>query len=214
MRVGLGSDIHKLVEGRKLVLGGVIVPSEKGELAHSDGDVVYHAIGDAVLGALALGDLGKFFPDNDPKYEGISSLLLLDEVVKMMEDKGFKINNIDIQVAAKSPKLAEVIDQMRSNIASHLHTNIENVSVKAMTFNGVGPIGEGKAIKASSYVMLDGSFLPLMYVGMKSIGPGLYSDIPAMMSSSLSGFNIFMNCVIPLDSSWKHPSVLPSLIIL
>ena len=154
-RIGFSEDIHQKEKGRTLVLAGVAFPNEDGLKGHSDADVVTHAVAESILGALALGDLGKHFPDNDPKTEGISSMIILDEVVKMMRQKEFRISNIDIQVAAKSPKLASSIQKMRENIASHLLTSVENVSIKAMTFNDVGPIGEGKAIKASSYVMLE-----------------------------------------------------------
>lgn len=154
-RIGFSEDIHQKEKGRTLVLAGVTFPNEDGLKGHSDADVVTHAVAESILGALALGDLGKHFPDNDPKTEGIPSMIILDEVVKMMRQKEFRVSNIDIQVAAKSPKLDSSIQKMRENIASHLLTSIENVSIKAMTFNDVGPIGEGKAIKASSYVMLE-----------------------------------------------------------
>ena len=154
-RVGFSEDIHQLVSNRRLVLGGIEFPNDKGLLGHSDADVITHAVAESILGALALGDLGKFFPDNDPKYKDISSLILLDEVVNKMLEKGFKVNNIDIQVSLKAPKLAEHIEEMRCVLSSHLKTNIENVSVKACSYNGVGPIGKGEAIKASSFVLLE-----------------------------------------------------------
>lgn len=154
-RIGFSEDIHKTQAGRKLVLGGIEFPNEDGLLGHSDADVVVHAIAESILGALALGDLGTYFPDNDPKFEGISSLILLDQVVKMMEEKGFKIGNIDVQVCCKRPKLSSRIIDMRNMIAMHLNTSIDNVSIKACSFNEVGPIGEGKAIKAMAYVLLE-----------------------------------------------------------
>ena len=154
-RVGFSEDIHKKVVGRKLVLAGIEFPNEIGLLGHSDADVVCHAVAESILGALALGDLGKHFPDNDPKFAGISSLFLLDEVVKMMEKEGFKVNNIDVQVACKSPKLSDKILAMRESLAKHLKTDVGNVSVKACSYNGIGPIGNGEAIKASSYVLLE-----------------------------------------------------------
>lgn len=154
-RVGFSEDIHQKQEGRKLVLAGVNFPNEIGLAGHSDADVVCHAVTEAIFGALALGDLGKHFPDNDPKYEGISSLILLDEAVKEMEQKGFHVNNIDVQVSLKSPKLADHILEMRENLAKHLKTGVENVSVKACSYNGVGPIGKGEAIKASAYLLLE-----------------------------------------------------------
>ena len=154
-RIGFSEDIHKKQEGRKLVLAGIEFPGEIGLAGHSDADVVIHAVAESILGALALGDLGNHFPDNDPRYAGISSLLLLDQVVLLMEQKGFKVSNIDVQVACKSPKLANKIFLMRKSLASHLKTDFENVSVKACSYNGVGPIGNGEAIKASSYVLLE-----------------------------------------------------------
>ena len=154
-RIGFSEDIHKKQEGRKLVLAGIEFPNEIGLLGHSDADVICHAVAESILGALALGDLGKHFPDNDPKYAGISSLFLLDQVVEMMCKEGFKVSNIDIQVACKSPKLSNKIMDMRKMLAEHLKTSISNVSIKACSYNGVGPIGNGEAIKASSYVMLE-----------------------------------------------------------
>lgn len=154
-RIGFSEDIHKKEEGRKLVLAGVEFPNEKGLLGHSDADVVTHAVAESILGALALGDLGKHFPENDPKYAGISSLILLDHVVGLMEKEGFRVSNIDIQVACKSPKLQDKILPMRQVLAKHLKTEVNNVSVKACSYNGVGPIGNGEAIKASSYVLIE-----------------------------------------------------------
>ena len=155
IRVGFSEDIHKKEEGRKLVLAGIEFPGEIGLTGHSDADVVTHAVAESILGALALGDLGTHFPDNDPKYKGISSLILLDQVVLLMQQKGFRVSNIDVQVACKSPKLADKILEMRKSLAIHLKTELENVSVKACSYNLVGPIGNGEAIKASSYVALE-----------------------------------------------------------
>lgn len=154
-RIGFSEDIHQKQPGRKLILAGVEFPNEIGLLGHSDADVVTHAIAESILGSLALGDLGTHFPDNDPKYKDINSILLLDEVVKMMEKAGYHVNNIDVQVSCKSPKLADNIKFMRLVIADHLKTDVENVSIKACSYNGVGPIGRGEAIKASSYVLLE-----------------------------------------------------------
>ena len=154
-RIGFSEDIHKKQEGRKLVLAGIEFPGEVGLLGHSDADVICHAVAESILGALALGDLGTHFPDNDPKFALISSLILLDEVVEMMQKEGFKISNIDVQVACKTPKLADKIFDMRKCLAEHLKTSISNVSIKACSYNGVGPIGNGEAIKASSYVLLE-----------------------------------------------------------
>ncbi len=153
-RIGFSEDIHEVVEGRKLVLAGVDFPEAKGLLGHSDADVVTHAIAESILGALSLGDLGSHFPDNDPEAEGISSLIILDEIVRLMENESYKINNLDVQVACKAPKLANHIFDMRKVIAEHLHTDIKNVSIKACSYNKVGPIGKGEAIKASSIVLL------------------------------------------------------------
>jgi len=154
-RIGFSEDIHKKEAGRELVLAGVKFPGEVGLLGHSDADVVTHAVAESILGALALGDLGTFFPDNDPKYKGISSLILLDKVVEMMKQRNFRIGNIDIHVCCKSPKLGPKIEEMRRTIAEHLDTSISSVSIKAASYNGVGPIGNGEAIKASSYVLLE-----------------------------------------------------------
>ena len=154
MRIGFASDIHQLVENRKLILAGVVIPSPVGEKAHSDGDVVYHALAESILGALALGDLGKHFPDNDDKYLNIDSSLIVKEVVKMMDELGYKVNNIDISITLERPKLRDRIDEMRSNIANLLNTDIKNVSVKAGTHEKIGPLGRGEAVKAESIVML------------------------------------------------------------
>ena len=154
MRIGFASDIHRLVEGRRFVLAGVTIPFELGEQAHSDGDVVYHAVAESILGALALGDLGKHFPDSDPKYKDIDSSIIVKEVVKLMKDKGFAINNIDVSITLEKPKLKDYIQQMRSNLANLLETNIDNVSIKAGTNEGVGPLGRNEAVKAESIVLL------------------------------------------------------------
>lgn len=153
-RIGFSEDIHPVVNGRKLVLGGIEIDSPFGLDGHSDADVVTHSVAESILGALALGDLGKHFPDNDPKYKGISSILLLEEVVKMMDKEGYKINNLDVQVACASPKLAPYVDSMREKLAETLKTFKENVSIKAMSFNKVGAIGRGEAIRSQSIVML------------------------------------------------------------
>lgn len=153
-RIGFSEDIHPFKEGRKLVLGGVEFLNEIGLDGHSDADVVLHAVAESILGALALGDLGKFFPDNDPKYQGYDSRKIVQEVSSLMRKEGYSVSNIDIQVGAHHPKLAGSITKMRSNIASLLGTDVANVSVKAMSFNKCGVVGEGKAIKASAIVLL------------------------------------------------------------
>ena len=154
MRIGFASDIHRLVEGRKLILAGVVVPFELGELAHSDGDVVYHAVGESILGALALGDLGTHFPDNDNQYKDIDSSILIRRIVIMMKERNYVINNIDVSITLEKPKIKNYIQAMRENLANLLETNIENVSVKAGTNEGVGPLGKGEAVKAESIVLL------------------------------------------------------------
>ena len=154
MRIGFGTDIHRLVESRKLMLAGVSVPAPFGELAHSDGDVVYHALMDAVLGALALGDIGKHFPDNDDQYKNIDSSILVKKVVKLMKDNGYTINNVDITITLEKPKIKDCIMQMRDNISKLLNTDIKNISVKAGTNEGVGPLGKCEAVKAEAIVLL------------------------------------------------------------
>ena len=154
MRIGFASDIHRLVEGRKLILSGVVVPFELGEKAHSDGDVVYHAVAESILGALALGDLGKHFPDSDPKYKDIDSSIIVKEVVTLMKEKGYQINNIDISITLEKPKLKDYIELMRFNLANLLETAIENVSIKAGTNEGCGPLGRSEAVKAEAIVLL------------------------------------------------------------
>ena len=154
MRIGFASDIHRLVSGRKLILAGVVVPFELGELAHSDGDVVYHAVGESILGALALGDLGTHFPDNDNQYKDIDSSILVRRIVEMMKERNYVINNIDISITLEKPKIKNYIQAMRKNLAKLLETSIENVSIKAGTNEGVGPLGQGEAVKAEAIVLL------------------------------------------------------------
>ncbi len=155
MRVGHGYDVHRLVEGRKCIIGGVDIPYEKGLLGHSDADVLVHAVMDAVLGALALGDIGKHFPDNDPQYAGVDSLLLCRHVASVMKDKGYKIGNVDATVVAQAPKMADHIEKMRENIASALSTDLENINVKATTEEKLGFTGEGLGIAAHAVCLLE-----------------------------------------------------------
>lgn len=155
MRIGYGEDIHALVAGRKLILAGVKIPYEYGLLGHSDADVVYHALSDALLGSLALGDIGKYFPPSDPTIKGISSDKILSFCYAKVEEKGYKISNIDICISAEKPHLAKYIDEMRKNIAKITRTSIENVSIKAMTNEGFDAVGEGKAIRATAVVLID-----------------------------------------------------------
>ena len=155
MRIGIGYDIHRMARGRKLILGGVEIPYERGLLGHSDADVLTHAICDAILGAAALGDIGRHFPDTDPRFEGISSLKLLREVREMIEGR-YRISNLDSIIIAEKPKLAPYIDRMRANIAEVLNLQIDRVSIKATTSEGLGPTGEGEAIAAWASVLIEG----------------------------------------------------------
>lgn len=154
MRIGMGYDVHKLVEGRKLIIGGVDIPYEKGLLGHSDADVLLHAISDALLGAAALGDIGKHFPDTDPAYKGISSLLLLKHVGKLLEENYFFIENIDATIIAQAPKMRPHIDTMRANIAQALGISVEQVNVKATTEEGLGFTGTGEGISSQAICLL------------------------------------------------------------
>ncbi len=154
MRVGLGYDVHKLVEGRNLIIGGVNVPHEKGLLGHSDADVLTHAVMDSILGALALGDIGKHFPDTDEKYKGADSIKLLEFVQNLVDEKGYAIGNIDCTIIAQSPKMAPHIDNMRENIARALNTSIDNINVKATTEEGLGFTGAKEGIAAQSICLL------------------------------------------------------------
>ncbi len=154
MRIGHGYDVHRLVEGRKLIVGGVDIPYEKGLLGHSDADVLLHAISDALLGAAALGDIGKLFPDNDAEYEGADSLVLLAKVVECLENKGFRPYNIDCTIIAQKPKMRPYIDEMRANIANACGLDIGYVSVKATTEEGMGFTGNGDGISAHSVCLV------------------------------------------------------------
>ena len=160
-RVGEGYDVHKLVEGRDLILGGVKIPFEKGLLGHSDADVLLHAIMDALLGAMALGDIGKHFPDTDEKYKGVSSIELLKEVKRIIKDncekrgKAFEICNIDATIICQLPKLRPYIDNMRENIAASLEIDIDRVSVKATTEEGLGFTGRGEGIAAKAISLVE-----------------------------------------------------------
>ena len=155
MRVGSGYDVHKLVEGRKLILGGVRIMHTKGLLGHSDADVLVHAIMDAILGAAALGDIGKHFPDTDEQFEGISSLLLLKKVLGLIENKGYCIINIDATIVAQKPKLAPYIDSMRRNIADVLSIDVDDINIKATTEEKLGFTGREEGISASAVCLID-----------------------------------------------------------
>ena len=155
LRIGHGYDVHKLVECRRLVLGGVDIPYEKGLLGHSDADVLLHAISDSLLGAVALGDIGKHFPDTDETYKNADSLVLLTKVNEIIKSAGYCISNVDATVIAQAPKLAPHIEQMRKNIAKALSTSIENVSVKATTEEHLGFTGRGEGISAHAVCIVE-----------------------------------------------------------
>ena len=150
MRVGMGYDVHRLTAGRKLILGGVEIPYGKGLLGHSDADVLVHAVMDALLGAAALGDIGKYFPDTDPEYEGVSSIRLLEHVGRLLDEKGYVIENIDATVVAQRPKMRPYIEQMRENIATALRIETDQVNVKATTEEGLGFTGTGEGISSQA----------------------------------------------------------------
>lgn len=155
MRIGHGYDVHRLVEGRKLIMGGVDIPFEKGLLGHSDADVLLHAIADAILGAAALGDLGKHFPDTDPAYKGADSLHLLAQTGMLARQQGYTLGNIDATIIAQRPKMAPHILAMRENIARALQSDTSRVSVKATTTEGLGFCGTGEGIAAHAVVLLE-----------------------------------------------------------
>ena len=155
MRVGMGYDVHKLVEGRDLIMGGVHIPYEKGLLGHSDADVLLHAISDALLGAAALGDIGKHFPDTDPKYKGADSLKLLEHVGKLLDEKLYVIENIDATIIAQRPKMAPHIQKMRENIANALGLEVDQVNVKATTEEGLGFTGSGEGISSQAICAIE-----------------------------------------------------------
>ncbi len=154
LRIGTGYDVHRLTEGRPLILGGVDIPHDKGLLGHSDADVLVHAVMDAILGALCLGDIGKHFPDTDPAYKGISSITLLEHVAELMWTQGYQIGNIDATILAQKPKLASYIQEMRENIARAAGTELSRVSVKATTEEGLGFTGTEQGIAVQAVVLL------------------------------------------------------------
>mgnify|MGYP000506689409 FL=1 len=155
MRIGHGYDVHRLVEGRSLVLGGVRIPFEKGLDGHSDADVLTHAVMDALLGAAAMGDIGKLFPDTDDRYLGADSIALLREVGRRLTEAGYRLGNLDVTVIAQRPKLAPYINQMRQNLAAALRTELQNVSVKATTEEHLGFTGSGEGIAAHAVCLLE-----------------------------------------------------------
>lgn len=154
MRIGHGYDVHRLAENRKLILGGVEIPYEKGLLGHSDADVLTHAVMDAFLGALALGDIGKHFPDNDSEYKGADSIKLLEHVYKLINDRGYKLGNLDAVILAQAPKLSPYIEKMRENIAKACGCEISQVSVKATTEEKMGFTGDGSGMAAHCVLLL------------------------------------------------------------
>ena len=154
MRIGTGYDVHKLAEGRKLIIGGVEIPWEKGLLGHSDADVLVHAIMDALLGAAALGDIGKHFPDTDPKYKGADSLMLMREVKRILAENGYQVGNVDATIIAQAPRMSPHIDTMRRNIADALGLDVSQVSVKATTEERLGFTGRGEGISAQAVALI------------------------------------------------------------
>lgn len=155
LRMGHGYDVHKLVEGRKLIIGGVDIPFEKGLLGHSDADVLLHAVSDALLGAAALGDIGCLFPDNDEKYKGADSLMLLSEVAKVLKNNGFSVVNVDATLLAQKPKMRPYIDQMRANISFACGVPIDCISVKATTEEGLGFTGASEGMAAHAVCLIE-----------------------------------------------------------
>lgn len=154
MRIGMGYDVHRLTDNRKLILGGVEIPYEKGLLGHSDADVLLHAVMDALLGAAGLGDIGQHFPDSDPAYKGISSIKLLEEVGQLLDEAGYVIENIDATIIAQRPKMRPYIEEMRENIAKVLKLDLDRVNVKATTEEGLGFTGTGEGISSQAVCLL------------------------------------------------------------
>ena len=175
MRIGMGYDVHRLVDDRKLIIGGVDIPYEKGLLGHSDADVLLHAVMDALLGAAAMGDIGKHFPDTDPAYKGISSIELLKRVGTLLEEHLFLIENIDATIIAQAPKMRPHIDNMRRNIADALGIEVSQINVKATTEEGLGFTGNGEGISAQAICMLT--------------SPAQLYDYDAVQASGCAGCN-------------------------
>lgn len=155
MRIGQSKDIHRLVEGRELIIGGVKIPFEKGLLGHSDADVLLHAIIESLIGAMGLKDIGTHFSDKDPQYAGISSLKLLDRTYEMLRDRGYEVVNIDSLILIEKPRMAPYIDEMRKNIAEHLHCDIARINVKATCAEGMGFIGNGEGAMAEAVCLIE-----------------------------------------------------------
>lgn len=155
MRIGNGYDVHKFADDRALIIGGVDIPYEKGLLGHSDADVLVHAIMDALLGATALGDIGKLFPDTDPEYKGISSILLLEKVSELLRENGYKVSNIDSIIVAQAPKMAPYKEQMRINIAKAMQIDVDRINVKATTEEGLGFTGNMEGISSYAVALVE-----------------------------------------------------------
>ena len=154
MRIGQSTDIHRLVEGRDLIIGGVKIPYEKGLLGHSDADVLLHAIIEALIGAMGLKDIGTHFSDKDPQYKDISSLLLLDKTYEMLQENGYEVVNVDSLILIEKPKMAPYIDEMRNNIATHLHCDVSRINVKATCAEGMGFVGTGEGAMAQAVCLI------------------------------------------------------------
>lgn len=159
IKIGFSKDIHPLAEGRPFILGGIKLDYPKGPLGHSDADCLLHAIAESLLGALALGDLGKFFPDTDPRYKNYDSSLILQEVFNYVESKGYVISNLDCMVELEQPKLRPYVEEMRKHIAEILRTEVSRISIKATTYEGLGIVGEGKAIICEAVVLLENDMI-------------------------------------------------------
>lgn len=184
MRVGMGYDVHRLVEGRDLIIGGVKIPYEKGLDGHSDADVLLHAIMDALLGAAALGDIGKHFPDTDPEYKGADSLKLLEHVGELIEEEGYLVENIDATIIAQRPKMRDYIDTMRENIAKTLGIEMNQVNVKATTEEGLGFTGEGAGISSQAICCLEPIYDKAGLISSVDVASG---DIPAAPAGCSGG---------------------------
>lgn len=175
MRVGMGYDVHKLVKDRKLILGGVEIPYEKGLLGHSDADCLVHAIMDAILGAVAMGDIGQHFPDTDPKFKGADSMVLMAEVLRLISEKGYVVGNVDATIIAQKPKMAPYLPEMKKRIAEVLQITEDSVNVKATTEEGLGFTGSGEGIACQAVVLLD-TFENVSYTAVSADADGNVID--------------------------------------
>ena len=159
IKIGFSKDIHPLVEGRPFILGGITIDFEKGPFGHSDGDCLLHAIAESILGAMALGDLGKFFPDDHPKYKDYDSALILKEVYDYVKGKGYELSNLDCMVSIEKPKLRPYVDSMRRRISEIMDVDISKISIKATTFEGLGIVGEGKAVICEAICLIENELI-------------------------------------------------------